>query len=56
MSEEILTITEVAEKLRVAVYTVRRLVWNKELPAFKVHQHWRIKKEDLEKFMQRSKA
>lgn len=37
-----MTVAEVADDLRVSVYTVRRLVIDGGLPAFKVGRAWRI--------------
>ena len=44
MSDEILTIKEVAEFLKVNERTVYRLAAAKKIPAFKVGNAWRFKK------------
>lgn len=50
--DDVLTIKEVAKKLRVSEDTVRRMIDSGELPAFQVHRQWRIRKDVLERFMQ----
>jgi excisionase family DNA binding protein len=46
-SQPFLTPQEVSELLQVSVYTVRRWIKQGELPAYKVGRLWRIKKGDL---------
>lgn len=46
-----LTTKEVAEELRVTPYTVRRYINSGELKAYKLKE-WRIKPEDLERFIE----
>ncbi len=46
-SQPFLTPHEVSELLQVSVYTVRRWIKQGELPAYKVGRLWRIKKGDL---------
>ena len=48
MSDEILTIKEVADFLKVNERTVYRLASSKKIPAFKVGNAWRFKKADIE--------
>lgn len=48
MSDEILTIKQVAEYLKLNERTIYRLATNAEIPAFKVGNSWRFKKIDLE--------
>ena len=52
MSEEILTLQEVANYLKVDEKTVYRMVKSKQLPAFKVRNQWRFKKEDMDKWIE----
>ena len=52
MVEEILTLQEVAEYLKVNKKTVYRMVKSKRLPAFKVMNQWRFKKDDLNKWIE----
>lgn len=46
-----LTTKEVAEELRITPYTVRKYINSGELRAYKLKE-WRIKPEDLEKFIE----
>jgi excisionase family DNA binding protein len=48
MSDEILTIKEVAEFLKVNERTVYRLAAAKKIPAFKVGNAWRFKKIEID--------
>ncbi len=45
--EDILTIREVADYLKVTERTLYRLVKDGELPAFKVGNSWRFRREDI---------
>ena len=47
MPEEILTIREVAEFLKVTERTIYRLVADSQIPAFKVGGSWRFRKAEL---------
>ena len=47
----ILTVRELAEFLQVDVSTIYRLVWTKELPAFRVGRDWRFKLDEIENWM-----
>jgi excisionase family DNA binding protein len=52
MSEEqVLTIKEIAEILKLAEKTVYSMAQDGELPTFKVRGQWRIRKVDFEKWM-----
>lgn len=55
MDDEILTLKEVAEYLKVNEKTVYRLASNKKLPCFKVGHSWRFKKEDLNQWIKYQK-
>jgi excisionase family DNA binding protein len=46
----VLTLTEVADYLRVSRAMIYRLLKANELPAFKMGSDWRLNREDLEKF------
>ena len=48
MSDEILTIKEVADFLKVNERTVYRLAAAKKIPAFKVGNAWRFKKIEID--------
>lgn len=47
MSDEILTLKEVADYLKLAEKTAYRLAAEGKLPGFKVGGSWRFKKEDM---------
>ena len=51
MPEDILTIREVADYLKVTERTLYRLVQDGTLPAFKVGNSWRFRREDLERWI-----
>ena len=51
MSDEILTIKEVAEFLKVNERTVYRLAAAKKIPAFKVGNAWRFKKVQIDQWI-----
>jgi excisionase family DNA binding protein len=50
---EILTITDVAEYLKVAERTLYRLVAAKKIPAFKVGGTWRFSKTEIDLWIKR---
>ena len=50
---DILTITEVAEYLKVAERTIYRLAAAKKIPAFKVGGTWRFPRAELEQWIKR---
>jgi repressor LexA len=52
MSEDILTLQEVAKYLKVDERTVYRMVKSKQLPAFKVRNQWRFKKDAIDKWIE----
>ena len=49
--DKLLTVKEVAEKLNVGVWRVRELLNNAELKGAKIG-NWRIRKEDLEEYIE----
>ena len=49
--ERLLTIPEAAELLRVSVKTIRRWISCHELPAAKLGLQWRIRPQDLHRFV-----
>ncbi len=51
MPEDILTIREVTEYLKVTERTLYRLVQEGQLPAFKVGNSWRFRRADLERWI-----
>jgi len=52
-NSDILTITEVAEYLKVAERTLYRLAAAKKIPAFKVGGTWRFSREDIDSWIKR---
>ena len=55
MTDEILTLKEVAAYLKLAEKTAYRLAAEGKLPGFKVGGSWRFKKEDIEVWIQEQK-
>jgi len=51
MSEEVLTIKEVAALLKLAEKTVYAMANAGELPAFKIRGQWRIKRAKLDRWI-----
>lgn len=56
MPDEILTLPEVAELLKVAAKTVYTMAQRRELPSFKVRGQWRFKRQDIDAWIERQKA
>ena len=56
MSDEILTLPEVAQLLKVAEKTVYSMAQRGQLPAFKVGGQWRFKRADLDQWIEDQKA
>jgi excisionase family DNA binding protein len=56
MDDEILTLKEVAEYLKLAEKTAYRLAAEGKLPGFKVGGSWRFKKEDVQSWIERQKT
>jgi excisionase family DNA binding protein len=52
-TSDILTITEVAEYLKVAERTLYRLAAGKKIPAFKVGGTWRFLRADIDQWIKR---
>ena len=51
MAKDILTIKEVAEYLQVTERTLYRLAQEGKIPAFKVGNSWRFRREDLDQWI-----
>ncbi len=51
-----LTVREVAERLKVSTKTVYRLVYRGELPAYKVGRSVRVQEEDLKSFLEKQRV
>jgi excisionase family DNA binding protein len=56
MTDEIMTLKDVAEYLKLAEKTAYRLAAEGKLPGFKVGGSWRFKKEDVEKWIEEKKT
>lgn len=56
MPDEILTLPEVAQLLKVADKTVYTMAQKGELPAFKVRGQWRFKRADIDGWIEAQKA
>ena len=54
--DEILTLPEVAELLKVAEKTVYSMAQKRQLPAFKVGGQWRFKRVDIDQWIEQRKA
>lgn len=49
---EYLTVDQIAEELDVAKTTVREWIQEKKLVAYKLGRNWKVKRTDLEKFIE----
>lgn len=49
----LLSIKQIAELFGMHQMTIYKLIWNKELPAIKIGNRWRVHLEDIEKFVSR---
>lgn len=49
---EYLTVDQIAEELGVAKTTVREWIQEKKLIAYKLGRNWKVKRTDLEKFIE----
>ena len=55
MPDEILTLPEVAQLLKVAEKTVYTMAQQSQLPAFKVRGQWRFKRVDIDCWIEQQK-
>lgn len=55
MSEQIMTVKDVASYLKLNERTVYRMATSAKIPAFKVGTSWRFKREDIEKWIEKQK-
>jgi excisionase family DNA binding protein len=55
MPDEILTLPEVAQLLKVAEKTVYTMAQKSQLPAFKVRGQWRFKRVDIDRWIEQQK-
>lgn len=56
MADEILTLPEVAQLLKVADKTVYTMAQQGQIPAFKVRGQWRFKRLDIDDWIEQQKA
>ena len=49
---EVLTLSELAIFLKVTNQTIYNMIWDKRIPAFKAGRSWRIKREDVAKYIE----
>ncbi len=54
MTEKIYTVKEVADLLRLSPRTVRKMIAEREITAFRVRDEWRVRASDLEEYMKRT--
>ena len=53
--DEIMTVTDVAEYLKISEVTTYKFVQEGKIPGFKVGRHWRVKRSDLAEFIEKQK-
>jgi excisionase family DNA binding protein len=51
--ERLLTAREVATELNLHIYTVYDLLKEGRIAAIKINSHWRIKRDELDKFVKK---
>lgn len=51
----LLTVEEVAEKIKMSPFVVRRWLRERKLPGIKMGRVWRIDEKDLEKFLDKNR-
>lgn len=56
MTDEILTLSEVAQLLKVAGKTVYSMTQKRQLPAFKIGGQWRFERVDLDHWIEHQKT
>jgi len=54
MLDEILTLQEIADYLKVDKFTIYRLLAKKQLPAFKVGNQWRFQRKMIEAWLRKN--
>jgi excisionase family DNA binding protein len=53
---ELLTVEETASMLKLSPYTIREMLNQKKLPGIKVGRQWRIREQDLLRFLESGTA
>jgi excisionase family DNA binding protein len=56
MADELLTVPEVAERLRMTAMTIYRWIEDGKLPAIQVGKHYRIRAADVDDMLDRSRV
>jgi excisionase family DNA binding protein len=56
MTQQLMTVEEVAKYLQLNPQTVSRMAQRGELPAAKIGRHWRFRRETLDKFLDEEAA
>jgi excisionase family DNA binding protein len=51
--DEILTLEELAQYLKISKPTLYKMVENGKIPALKLANQWRFKKEDIDKWLEK---
>ncbi len=51
-NEEFVTIEELAERLKISVRTVQRIVERKEISAIRIGRQWRFRKEWVDEWLE----
>ena len=54
--DEIMTITEVAQYLKISEVTTYKFVQGGKISGFKIGRHWRVKRCDLDEFIEKQKC
>lgn len=52
---ELMTVSQVAEYLRIHPEVIRRWLREKKLPGYKVGKEWRVAKEDIDSMLKQNK-
>ncbi|KUO52892.1 MAG: DNA-binding protein [Desulfitibacter sp. BRH_c19] len=55
MEKDIMTITQVAKYLQISEVTTYKLVNEGKMKAFKIGRHWRVKRDDLDEYIEKLK-
>lgn len=53
---DFMTPSEVADMLKVSIYTVRRWINQQEIPAYKIGRGWRIDTSELEYWLRENRT
>ncbi len=53
--DEIMTVTDVADYLKISEVTTYKFVQEGKIPGFKIGRHWRVKRCDLAEFIEKQK-